>query len=143
MSTTTVFTTQELRPGMPLSLAIVNPDYKIVKAPKKDATFQEFYPFYLGQHQNKTCRRMHLAGTTIALVLLLRILCSLLGLLQPMSPVQVIKNFAFAVVQAYAWSWTGHFAFESNTPATLSAPVYSFLGDMRMWSEVVTLQRRP
>ena len=31
-------------------------------------TFQEFYPYYLGEHANRTCRRLHFIGTTIGLV---------------------------------------------------------------------------
>ncbi|MCB1608905.1 MAG: DUF962 domain-containing protein, partial [Xanthomonadales bacterium] len=26
-------------------------------------SFAEFYPFYLGEHQNLTCRRLHFAGS--------------------------------------------------------------------------------
>ena len=31
------------------------------------ASFREFYPFYLGEHSNRTCRRLHFAGTSFAL----------------------------------------------------------------------------
>lgn len=37
----------------------------------------------------------------------------------------------------------GHFFFEKNKPATFKHPLYSFLGDLKLWREVVTLQRRP
>ena len=33
-------------------------------------TLVEFYPFYLGEHSNRTCRRLHFAGSTIAVGLL-------------------------------------------------------------------------
>ena len=26
------------------------------------SSFAEFYPFYLGEHQDRTCRRLHFAG---------------------------------------------------------------------------------
>ena len=29
------------------------------------ATFAEFYPFYLSEHRNRTCRRLHFAGTSL------------------------------------------------------------------------------
>ena len=29
--------------------------------------FAEFYPFYLSQHQNRVCRRLHFTGTTLGL----------------------------------------------------------------------------
>ena len=31
------------------------------------ASFREFYPFYLGEHRNRTCRRLHFAGTSFAI----------------------------------------------------------------------------
>jgi hypothetical protein len=37
---------------------------------KKYTTFREFYPFYLSEHSNRTCRRLHFLGSTLALVCL-------------------------------------------------------------------------
>jgi len=34
-------------------------------------TLSEFYPFYLREHQNRTSRRLHFIGTSVAVVLLL------------------------------------------------------------------------
>ena len=31
------------------------------------ANFDEFYPFYLGEHSNRTSRRLHVIGTVVAL----------------------------------------------------------------------------
>ena len=31
------------------------------------ASFREFYPFYLGEYQNRTCRRLHFVGTSFAI----------------------------------------------------------------------------
>lgn len=33
-------------------------------------TFEDFYPFYLSQHQDPTCRLLHIAGTSLIVVLL-------------------------------------------------------------------------
>jgi hypothetical protein len=30
--------------------------------------FAEFYPFYLSQHADQTCRRLHFIGTTLGLL---------------------------------------------------------------------------
>lgn len=42
----------------------------------------------------------------------------------------------FGIVAAYGAAWVGHFRLEQNRPATFSYPVWSFLCDFRMWSEM-------
>ena len=36
----------------------------------RSAGLGEFYPFYLSEHRNATCRRLHFAGSTLVLVLI-------------------------------------------------------------------------
>jgi len=31
------------------------------------ASFREFYPFYLAEHANRTCRRLHVVGSTLVI----------------------------------------------------------------------------
>jgi hypothetical protein len=93
-------------------------------------TFAEFYPFYLSEHQNTVSRRLHVIGTSVALVLVLAAIATLSGWL-----------LLVALLQGYAFAWVGHFFFEHNTPATFKYPLYSLMGDWRMWWEVVTRQR--
>jgi hypothetical protein len=38
---------------------------------KPFGTFEEFYPFYVSQHADQTCRRLHFIGTSIILVITL------------------------------------------------------------------------
>jgi hypothetical protein len=90
-------------------------------------TFKEFYPFYLSEHANRVSRRLHFAGTSIALALLIAAVAVPAGWLA-----------ALALVQGYALAWTGHFFFEHNRPATFRYPWLSFLGDWRMWWEMLT-----
>ncbi len=90
-------------------------------------TFNEFYPYYLGEHANRTCRRLHFIGTSIGLVFLLHAFSTL--------------NFWWllaAIVQGYAWAWVGHFFFEHNRPATFTYPRWSFTGDWVMWKDILT-----
>jgi hypothetical protein len=89
-------------------------------------SFGEFYPRYLSEHENRTSRRLHFAGTSIALVLLVAAAVRREPLL-----------LLVALLQGYALAWIGHFFFEKNRPATFSYPVYSFLGDWRMWWDVL------
>ena len=44
--------------------------------PKTFKTFAEFYPFYLREHSNRTCRRLHFAGSTLALVCLVMLVAT-------------------------------------------------------------------
>ena len=34
---------------------------------RRFASMEEFYPFYLSQHEHTGCRRLHLAGSSLAL----------------------------------------------------------------------------
>ncbi len=89
-------------------------------------TFEEFYPFYLSEHSNRTSRRLHFIGTSIAAVLLVAALLS--------------GNFwllLLALVQGYAFAWVGHFFFEHNKPATFQYPRLSFMGDWRLWWDIL------
>jgi hypothetical protein len=90
-------------------------------------TFAEFYPFYLSQHQNRTCRILHFIGTTTVVALAATAFATHMWFL-----------LGVAFVQAYAWAWVGHFIFEHNRPATFQYPLKSFLGDWRMWFEMLT-----
>lgn len=87
---------------------------------------KEFYPFYLSQHQNRTCRRLHFLGSFCALVLF--ILSLSLG------------HYALllgAILSGYAFAWIGHFFFEKNRPATFTYPLLSFLSDWVMFRDIL------
>ncbi len=91
------------------------------------SSFAEFYPFYLGEHQDRTCRRLHFVGSSVALVCLILLIFTgnlwwLLG----------------AAVSGYAFAWVGHFGFEKNRPATFRHPIYSLMGDWVMYRDIWT-----
>ncbi|CAL8117092.1 unnamed protein product [Orchesella dallaii] len=97
-------------------------------------SFQEFYPYYLGEHHNRTNRRLHLISTTNSIMILLFAFLSA-------SP-HILSFILLALAQGYGFAWIGHFFFEKNKPATFNHPIYSFMGDMRLWWEVVGGRRR-
>ncbi len=68
------------------------------------------------------CRRLHYIGSTGAL-------SGLAASLIEADPVWFVGGIAFA----YAMAWTGHFAFERNVPATFGNPLWSLIGDSRMY----------
>ena len=90
-------------------------------------SFREFYPFYLSEHANRACRRMHFVGTTLVVVCLGMALFT--------------RNtwwLAGALVAGYGFAWIGHFFFEHNRPATFTYPLYSFIGDWVMFKDLLT-----
>ena len=88
-------------------------------------SFAEFYPFYLGEHRNVTCRRLHFVGASLALVCLVMLFVS--G--RP-------QYLLYSLLCGYAFAWVGHFFFEKNRPATFKHPLYSFVGDWAMYRDI-------
>lgn len=95
--------------------------------PHSFKSFAEFYPFYLGEHSNRTCRRLHFLGSSLALACLFMLLTSgnLLWLLA-------------GLLCGYGFAWIGHFVFEKNKPASFKRPLYSFMGDWAMYKDIWT-----
>jgi hypothetical protein len=91
------------------------------------ASFSEFYPFYLGEHSNRTCRRLHFVGSCIAL-----------GFFAAAAVTLNAWWLLGALVSGYAFAWIGHFFFEHNKPATFKHPFYSFAGDWVMFKDMLT-----
>ena len=83
-----------------------------------------------GEHADVICRRLHVLGTTTVLAV-----CALA--IATASP----KLLLWCPLIGYGAAWVGHFCFEHNRPATFKHPLYSLMGDFRMWWEVVTLRR--
>jgi hypothetical protein len=90
------------------------------------ASFKEFYPFYLSEHQNPTCRRLHVTGTALLLLIFLMAIVTARWRLLWLLP-----------VVGYGFAWIGHFVFEHNRPATFKHPLYSLLGDFAMFRDVL------
>jgi hypothetical protein len=88
-------------------------------------TFAEFYPFYLGEHSNRTCRRLHFLGSSLGLVCL--------GMMFMTGKPQYLL---YGLLCGYACAWVGHFGFEKNKPASFKRPLYSFMGDWVMYKDM-------
>jgi len=71
--------------------------------------------------------RLHFVGSSAALALLVAALATELWWL-----------VAIALVEGYAFAWVGHFFFERNRPATFKYPLLSFMGDWRLWWDIVS-----
>ncbi len=95
--------------------------------PEPYRSFREFYPFYLSEHRDRTCRRLHVVGSALVLA------CVVLALL-----LQNAWWLGGAIIAGYGFAWVGHLFFEHNRPATFSHPIYSLIGDWAMFRDVLT-----
>ncbi|PYB79438.1 DUF962 domain-containing protein [Pseudomonas sp. LB-090624] len=89
-------------------------------------SFAEFYPYYLGEHSNPTCRRLHFVGTSLVIALVAYTIGSGKWLLLLAVP-----------LFGYGFAWVGHFFFEKNRPATFTYPFYSLAGDFVMFRDIL------
>jgi hypothetical protein len=90
-------------------------------------SFQDFYRYYLEEHSDRMCRRLHFIGTSIAVGLIIAALLS-----------QTWWLALIALIQGYGLAWTGHYFFEHNNPATFKYPWLSFKGDWLLWWHILS-----
>ena len=91
------------------------------------ASLKKFYPFYLAEHANITCRRLHFFGSTLVLIFV--------GIaIYRQNP----NWLFFALFSGYGFAWIGHFFFEHNRPATFKYPIYSFISDWIMYMQILS-----
>jgi hypothetical protein len=102
-----------------------------MSATKEFKSFEEFYPYYLEEHSNRTNRRLHFVGTSAGLLVVLYGLSTL-------NPATIGWSLLVALFIGYGMAWIGHFVFEKNKPATFQYPWMSYKGDWRMWWETLT-----
>ena len=88
-------------------------------------SFSEFYPYYLGEHGNRTCRRLHFIGSSLVIAVVLTAVLS-----------GQLLWLWLAPVVGYGFAWVGHYVFEKNRPATFRHPLYSLLGDWVMYGQM-------
>lgn len=89
-------------------------------------SFRDFYRFYLSEHANRNCRRLHFAGTTLVL-----------ATLAVAAWLHDARWLWLTPIFGYGFAWIGHYAFEKNRPATFRHPFYSFVGDWVMYWDVL------
>ncbi len=98
-----------------------------MKEEKGYQTFAEFYPFYLSEHSNPVCRRLHVLGSALTLIVLVYAIVTMNW-----------RAFAALPFIGYGFAWSGHFFFEKNRPATFTYPFYSLAADWVMFKNVIT-----
>lgn len=90
-------------------------------------SFSAFYPYYLGEHSNRVCRRLHFAGSSLIIGIVLTVAIGRL-------PLPWLLTIPLV---GYGFAWIGHFVFEKNKPATFKYPLYSLAGDWVMFKDIL------
>lgn len=85
-------------------------------------SFAEFWPFYVREHADTRNRLLHFVGTSLAFG------CVGYGIAR-FSLLWVI----LALPTGYGLAWIGHYTLQKNRPATFTYPLWSFMGDMKLW----------
>jgi hypothetical protein len=94
-------------------------------------SFEQFWDYYVSQHQKTATRVLHFIGTTAAAC------CLAGGLLTKRRWLLLV-----APVAGYGPAWIGHFFIEKNRPATFTHPLWSLRADLLMWWKMATRQMR-
>ena len=89
-------------------------------------SFADFYPFYLSEHSNRVCRRLHFIGTALVLAALVTAAVTGNGWWVLAAP-----------LAGYGFAWVGHFFFEHNRPATFAHPWYSLAADFVLFRDML------
>ena len=89
-------------------------------------TLKDFYPYYIEEHSKPKTKLLHFIGTSISLFFLAQLVITF-------DPIYLI----YALLSGYGFAWVAHFFIEKNKPATFTYPFYSFIGDHKMFVEIL------
>lgn len=99
--------------------------------PPRFASYEEFWPYYVGEHRDPRCRALHVLGTGTVF--------AFVGVALAAGDARWLLACPLA---GYAFAWLGHLVFERNRPATFSYPLWSLRADFRMFFRIL-LGRMP
>ena len=86
-------------------------------AAKKFDTFDAFYPFYLSEHSDPMTRRLHFAGSALALLCLVMLVVT-------MNPWWLLAG----VLCGYGFAWIGHYRVREEPTGLVQAAAVQFHG---------------
>lgn len=85
-------------PAEQLGARTITTETVVVENIKRFNSFAEFYPYYLSEHSDSTCRRLHFIGTTLVIFILAMAIGKGAWLLLLCLP-----------LAGYSFAWAGHF----------------------------------
>lgn len=95
--------------------------------------FRMYYAHYLGLHQNRWCRRLHVLGQIATVSFVLAVLRT-----ATTTSAQALWLLVFTPFVVYPFAWSGHFFFEKNTPAAWQNPIWAKAADWVMLWQIIT-----
>mgnify|MGYP000055664011 FL=1 len=84
--------------------------------------FGAFFPFYLREHAIPATRYWHFVGTVLSPLVLIWALVT-----------QTWWGLLLVPVSGYFFAWVSHAFIERNKPATFTYPLWSLMGDYKMF----------
>ena len=90
-------------------------------------SLKNYYEHYLTLHQHPKTRLLHFIGQIVTIIFTIDVLYSGWWYLIPIIPFVV-----------YPFAWIGHFAFEKNTPAAWTNPLWAKACDWVMLKDILT-----
>lgn len=90
-------------------------------------SFEAFWPYYLREHARPVTRILHYIGSTLAILVLLIAIVT-----------QTWLALLAVPVSGYFFAWISHAFVEKNRPATFTYPLWSLIGDFRMYAAFLT-----
>ncbi|MEC5156230.1 DUF962 domain-containing protein [Chryseobacterium sp. MP_3.2] len=90
-------------------------------------TFDEFYKYYLTEHQNIWTRIFHFVGTLLMFLVIFYVVKS-----------EKERFLWYVPLFGYGFAFFSHAVFEKNRPATFKYPFWSLLADFKMFFELLT-----
>jgi hypothetical protein len=90
-------------------------------------SLKAFYPYYLSEHRDPACRRLHFVGTGLVILSFVLFWFTFHWLFLAIIP-----------VLGYGFAWVGHYFFEQNKPATFQYPLYSLASDFILFWHLLT-----
>lgn len=84
-------------------------------------SFEEFWPYYVGEHRHPVNRALHYVGTSVAIG-------TVAAAVVTANPLWLVAT----PIAGYGFAWAGHYLVEGNRPATFKHPLWSLRGDFKM-----------
>ncbi|AYO57863.1 hypothetical protein CO230_06830 [Chryseobacterium sp. 6424] len=89
-------------------------------------TYQEFYIYYLSQHQKTATKILHFIGIMIVLGVVAYVLAS-----------GKERFLWYIAIVGYGLPLLSHYTFERNTPTAFRYPLWTFISDFKMFFELI------